>query len=344
MESYCRTAVLLFSLLACACGGPAVGEESSGAADLKSLVGKSFPTKDSLDPGDESDADARDCLDGLCWQPASFSAACEQSPGADRGDVLVRFPTAVVSGDPVNDRVAMEWYVARDEHGQPRRARAVVVIHESGSGMHVGRVFARGLRELGLHAFMLHLPYYGERRTDGNRPKDGRLIPMMQQAIADVRRGRDAVAVLPWVDSSHIALQGTSLGGFVSATAAGLDHGYDSVYLMLAGGRLYDVIQNGQKDAAKVREELAKAGLSGEKLKSLAWKIEPTRLAHRINADTTWLYSGVFDTVVPQVSAKALADAAGLDDQHHLQLLANHYTGIIYLPMVLNQIRENVNR
>jgi dienelactone hydrolase len=238
----------------------------------------------------------------------------------------------------------MEWYVATDEHGQPRSARAVVVVHESGSGMKVGRVFARGLRQHGLHTFMLHLPYYGERRGEGKRAKDSRLIPKMQQAIADVRRARDAVAVLPWVDTSHIALQGTSLGGFVSATAAGLDRGYDSVYLMLAGGRLYDVIQNGQRDAAKVREELAKAGLSGEKLKSLAWKIEPTRLAHRIDPQMTWLYSGVFDTVVPMSSAKALADAAGLDDQHHLQLLANHYTGVIYLPLVLKQIHENVNR
>ena len=344
MESFARTSVVYLSLVAWACSSPAIGEEPHGATDLESLVGRSFPTQDTLDPGDESVADARDCLDGLCWRPAAFNATCERSPRADRGDVLVRFPTAVASGDAVNDRVAMEWYVARDEHGQPCRARAVVVIHESGSGMNVGRVFARGLREHRLHTFMLHLPYYGERRTEGNRPRDARLIPMMHQAIADVRRARDAVAVLPWVDSSHIALQGTSLGGFVSATAAGLDHGYDSVFLMLAGGRLFDVIQNGKKDAARVREELAKAGLSGEKLRSLAWRIEPTRLAHRMKADTTWLYSGVFDTVVPRASANALAEAAGLDDQHHLQLLANHYTGIIYLPMVLNQIREHVTR
>ncbi len=341
MRIACQSSALIAALFAIV--SSATAQEARSEFDLPSLVGKSFAASDSLDPGDDPVADARDCLQGLCWQPTSFAATCEESPGADRGDVLVRFPTARASGDVRNDRVAMEWYVARDQQGRPRRARAVVVVHESGSKMTVGRVFARGLRDEGLHALMLHLPHYGERRADGKRPRDGRLIPMMQQAIADVRRARDAVAVLPGIDSSHIALQGTSLGGFVSATAAGLDDGYDSVYLMLAGGQLYDVIQNGQRDAARVREELAKAGLSGEQLKSLAWKIEPTRLAHRIDPKTTWLYSGIFDQVVPMKNAKALAAAAGLDDQHHVQMLADHYTGIIYLPMVLSQIRDNVN-
>ncbi|MDA1166512.1 MAG: acetylxylan esterase, partial [Planctomycetota bacterium] len=102
---------------------------------------------------------------------------------------------------------------------------------------------------------------------------------MMRQAVADVRRARDAVAVLPMVDKSRISLQGTSLGGFVSATSGALDDGYDNVFLMLAGGELYDLIQNGKKDAAKVRERLEKAGLSGEKLRELTLTIEPTRVA-----------------------------------------------------------------
>jgi hypothetical protein len=121
-----------------------------------------------------------------------------------------------------------------------------------------------------------------------------------------------------------------------------LDTGYDSVYLMLAGGRLFDLIQNGQKDAARLRRDLAAAGLSGARLRRLTESIEPTRLAHRLDPDRTWLFSGVFDTVVPPENSEALARAIGLGDDHHRRLLANHYSGIIYLPMVFEQIRQNV--
>ena len=313
-----------------------------GIVDITSLPGKRFQARDSLDTGEEASEDARQCLNGLCWEATEFVTTCEQSSRADRGDVLIRFPSPLASGDARNDRVAMEWYVARDENKQPVEARAVVVVHESGSGMTVGRTFARGLKLQGLHAFLLQLPFYGERRTDGKRPDDANLVTVMRQAIADVRRARDAVAVLPLVDESHIALQGTSLGGLVSATAAGLDDGYDSVFLVLAGGELYDLIQNGKKDTAKVREKLAEAGLTGEKLRTLTWMIEPTRLAHRLDPTRTWLYSGSYDTVVPPRNALALAEAARLDNAHHIRMLANHYSGIIYLPVVLTDIHAQV--
>ncbi len=310
--------------------------------DIEALPGRSFPATDSLDPGDEPSADARECLEGLCWEPTEFVATCAQSSRPQLGDLLIRFPSPVSTGDERNDQVAMEWYVARDKQQQPIAAPAIVVVHESGSKMTVGRMIARGLRRQGLHAFLLHLPYYGERRTGEKRPDDVDLVTTMRQAIADVRRARDAVAALPLVDRAHIALQGTSLGGFVSATAAGLDRGYDSVFVTLAGGNLYDLIQHGAKDTAKVREKLAQAGLTGEKLRLLTRTIEPTRVAHRLDPQRTWLYSGRFDTVVLPRHALALAKAAHLDDSHHIRLLANHYTGIVYLPFVLSHIRSQI--
>ena len=38
------------------------------------------------------------------------------------GDLLVRFPSPIDTGNEVNDRVAMEWYVARDEYRLPLEA------------------------------------------------------------------------------------------------------------------------------------------------------------------------------------------------------------------------------
>ena len=262
-------------------------------------------------------------------------------PQQPYGDVLVRFPSPVDTGDAVNDRVAMEWYVARDGQ-RAAKARAIVVVHESGRAMPVGRLIARGMRLQGLHAFLVQLPHYGVRRKEGEDTKPADLVATTRQAVADVRRARDAVAALPFVDGSHIALQGTSLGGFVASLVGSLDSGYDSVFLTLAGGDLYDVLQNGEKDTAEARQRLAEAGLSGDKLKTLISAIEPLRLAHRLRPQRTWLYSGVYDNVVPLKNAIALAEAARLDKQHHVRLLADHYSGIVFLPSILAQMHQEI--
>jgi dienelactone hydrolase len=317
------------------------------AAEPK-IVGESFAARDTLAKVDEPSDDARACLAGLCYSAGEFKVACE---AADKtpGDALVRFPSPIDTGDAVNDRVAMEWYFARDAANVPKQAPAVVVIHESGSNMAVGRVFARGLRAHGVHAFLLQLPGYGERRGEKKRDdarEAAELLTRMRQGIADARRARDAVAALPLVDASHIAVQGTSLGGFVAANAAALDgassRGYDSVFITLAGGELHDLIEHGEQDAAKIRRKLAEAGVTGEKLREITSQVEPTRIAHRLPAERTWLYSGTRDKVVPLKNALALAQAAKLTDDHHVRMNADHYSGILFLPTILAHIREQL--
>lgn len=314
---------------------------TSASAEMRAVPGATFAARDTLEPGIETSADAKACLDGLVWSATDFQVRCENA--RERcGDLMIQFPSPVTSGDAANDVVSMEWYMARDKTKSPINAPAVVVVHESGSGMSAGRMFAAGLRLQGLHAFMIQLPYYGERRANGKRPSGENLVPVIRQAVADVRRARDAVAALPLVDTESISLQGTSLGGFVTATAASLDNGYDRVFIMLAGGGLLDVIQNGQKDAAKFRDELARAGLTGDKLESLVATIEPLRIAHRLDPATTWLYSAQFDTVVPPANSKLLAKTARLDPSHHIEMLANHYSGVIYVPYLLTHMQQQI--
>src|SRR5690606_24951781 len=244
-------------------------------------------------------------LDGLTWERDNFEVTLERAaPGC--GDWLVRFPSARPLGNETNDLAAMEWFVARDAQRNAREARAVVVIHESGRSMTVGRLLARSFNSYGLHAFLLHLPGYGARRDEKLRDADRDLATLLQ-AVADVRRARDAVAALPLVDDSCIAVQGTSLGGFVTATTAGLDRGFDRVFILLAGGESQEVIFHGAKDAAKVRKKLAKAGVTDQMIKDIARQVEPLRLAHRLDPKATWLYSGKYDDVVPPRCSHALA-------------------------------------
>lgn len=295
--------------------------------------------EDSLAPNEEPLEDSRACLDGLLWEKGRFDVAFQEA-AENCGDWLVRFPSPRPSGDAVNDLVAMEWYQAKDEQGNVLHAPAAVIVHESGSRMTVGRLIAQGLRQRGLHAFMIQLPYYGERRSSGNKPTGPRVVEAMRQAIGDVRRARDAVAVIPHVDATRISLQGTSLGGFVTATTAGLDSGFHRVFIFLAGGDLFDVLMQGKQDAANLREELAERGIDAATIKTSLGAIEPLRLAHRIDPDRTWMFSAKFDDVVPIKNADLLARAAGIEEEHHCKLLANHYSGVIYLPMVLQQMRD----
>jgi len=332
-NSVIRSVILLWFVPALACA-------SETTAD-RIAPGSRFSATDTLDCRDEPNDDAKQCLAGLSWTPTQFTVQVEAAePGF--GDYLVRFPSPRPTGDATNDLVSMEWYAARDARGSLRRARAIVVVHESGRRMPVGRLFARSLTAQGLHAFLIHLPGYGVRRAPEHTSALDRIFPLIQQAIADVRRARDAVVALPLVDASVVGLQGTSLGGFVTATVAGLDRGYDRIFIVLAGGNLHEVVLNGTKDAAKVRDKLAAAGVSEQQIKDFARLVEPLRLAHRIDPKHTWLYSAKYDEVVPPQCSLALANAAQLPDDHHIQLAANHYSGIIYLPQVIKQIHQRM--
>jgi dienelactone hydrolase len=318
---------------------PAIAFGQVAAPDAIKL-GRAFAATDSLACGTETSDDAKECLANLSWTPAAFNVHLEAAePGC--GDWLVRFPSARPIGNSTNDLASMEWFAARGKDGAIRPARAVVVVHESGRSMTVGRIIARGLSSQGLHAFLLHLPGYGARRVEGQSPIN-RGLPALRQAIADVRRARDAVVALPVVDRSVVGVQGTSLGGFVTATVAGLDRGYDRVFILLAGGNLHEVVLHGAKDAAKTREKLAAAGVTEEQIKKLAHEVEPLRLAHRINPAGTWLYSGTFDDVVPPSCSLALVKAARLPAGHHIELPVDHYSGVLYLPRVIEQMHQRM--
>ena len=304
-------------------------------------VGSKFVATDTLSCGDESNPDAKECLANLSWKPATFTVQLEDA-GLGCGDYLVRFPSPRPIGNAKNDLVSMEWFAAHDSKGAICKAKPIVVVHESARSMTVGRLIARSLGQQGFHAFLIHLPGYGARKEGGKPSSYNQILPMMKQGISDARRARDAVAVLPMVDPSVVGLEGTSLGGFVTATVAGLDHGYDRVFIMLAGGNIDDVIFHGARDAAKVLDKLHAAGVTDDQIKDLAHQIEPLRVAHRINPATTWLFSGKYDSVVPPRNSLALVQAAHLASDHHIEFEADHYLGIIYLPQAIGEIRKQM--
>lgn len=303
-----------------------------------------FKSQDKLDIASirDSSDDAKQCLEGLCWRVQDFNVEIEPVAESNRRfgyDRVVRFPSPLNTGDPVNDLVAMEWYRASKDGLDLAEAPAIVVVHESGRGMTVGRLVARGLSKQGVHALMLQLPSYGLRRNPANQRSQGEiLIQGLRQGIADARRAHDAVRVLPGIDPERVSIQGTSLGGFVVATTSGLDNAYYRSMILLAGGDLFSVLSKGDRDAAKTRQELERSGITMEQVKQALYAIEPLRLAHRVAASRTWLFSGTHDTVVPPACSKAFANAAMLPEGHHVELPADHYSGVVFLPGVIQQM------
>lgn len=297
--------------------------------------------QDSFARWTDQNADAQAMLDSIAWKPGEFIATWTDVADKDHNR-LVRFPSPWSSGNAVNDSVSIAWYRPADAQDSTP-IPAVVVVHESGSGMQAGKAIAEGIRTRGLHALLIHLPHYGERREPGYKRGDPtEMLLAMRQGVSDVRRAYDVARQLPGVDPKKVALQGTSLGGFVAATAGSLDGCYEGVHITLAGGDLYGMIQNGQKDAAKVRGELNRAGYTGEKLRELLQHAEPLRIAHRLDRKTTWMYSAIQDEVVPIANSRKLATTIGLDSSHQNELYAGHYTGVLYLPVILDLLVDRV--
>ena len=323
--NHARTIPALLLALACVSAAPVTTGGLFGT----------FDARDSLHIEPDPSEDAQALLDELAWPADAFQVVCRanKSRGNDRlADALVTFPSPRPNGDEVNDRVVMEWYAARDKHGRPVKAPAMVVLHILDGRMHVARLIARTFAFSGTHAFVLHLPHYGRRRAPDFRDADAHFLVRVQQGVADARRAHDAVAALPYVNGDRIGIQGTSLGGFVTATTAAIDAAFDPVFITLAGADIHGMLLHGQRDSKTVRRHLEQAGYVGEKLRRLAWRVEPSRLAHRLDPASTWLFSAEDDQVVPAANARALAAAAALEPDHHVWFSGNHYTCAIHLP------------
>lgn len=292
---------------------------------------------DTLDITTDASEDANVCLNELAWTPGKFDVTVHPLLNGTIA-VDVQFASPKSTGIATVDLVTMEWYAARDTDGNLLVRPAVVVVHESGAGMRVGRWIATELARRGLHAFMVQLPGYGKRKSEEFKPAD--LVAVFKQGVADVRRARDAVAAIPQVDKRHIGLQGTSLGGFVASLAGSLDDRFDSNTLLLCGADLHGVLTSGGSDAQKTLTRLLESGVSESELKQVLYQVEPSRIAHRLSPEKTWLYSGSFDRVVLPKFSNQLANAIGLTRDHHTCMLANHYSGVLFLPGVLAEIQQ----
>lgn len=320
------------------------------AADAK--TSKVFATSDSfIDPTDANEA-AQLRLDWVKWKPAKFEVTCVAparegtlaTHAAEGGyDALVYFPSPHPTGEQANDTVVMEWYAPRDEQRQVKRGPAMVVLHILAGQMVVARMFARAFAQRGIHAFVLHMPHYGLRKVGGKRPNAKVLLAGVREAVADARRARDVINVLPNIQRDAIGIQGTSLGGFICTATASLDNSFKPIFPTLAGGNLQTLFRDGQKEVASIKAHLKKEGITQDQLKAMLEQLEPNTLAHRIDAKCTWMFNAEQDEVIPAANAHALAKAIGLAKERHTWMSGGHVSCIIHLPVIVESMAEKIH-
>jgi len=305
-----------------------------------------FQATDTTNVRTDDDAKAQSLLDLISWEPGEFDVRCTSTPGLAY-DALVRFDSPMPSGKRWVDEVVLVWYAARGEDGEAIEAPAVLMVHTLHPHMLIANQIAQGFAKRGLHAFILQLPGYGHRREERGNDPGVTALKHGRQGVADCLRARDAIAALPNIKPGPIALQGTSLGGFVAATAGsidgGFDRGFDPVVLLISGGDGYGALMNGLYDAMFLRKALDRQGYRGATLRKLLEPVEPLHVAHRLDPERTWLISAKQDRTIPLASSDALAEAIGLDDQHRLWLDTNHYTTLLVLPGVTELMAELIH-
>lgn len=329
-----------------------LGVRPAIAADLHEAATERIRVHDTLVADAEPGSDDAAMLGRFRWEPAGFDLQLVHDPAEalelvgvleTDADTLAVFPSPLPregDGEAVND-VVLEWYAAEGV-AAGEAAPAILVLDILDGRMLIARAFARTLARQGIHAFVLHMPSYGWRSMDRWAFEGELFFELCTQAVADARRARDAIAALPGVDAERISIQGTSLGGFIASAAAAVDPVFDNAFIMLAGGNLYDMLHDGRREAAMIRHALERAGFVGEKLRELCRRIEPTRLAHRLNPATTWLISAKGDQVVPAANARALAEAASLEEDRHLWLAGDHYSVLLHMPWAARMMSQTI--
>lgn len=308
---------------------------------------KTFEVRDTLRVVADSDAEIETVLQRLRYQPQTFRVEAKVMENDRLRRVVLQFasPRSELAGEEAAaDPVVMVWHVARDAQGEPIEAPAMLIAHSMHPQAVVGTMIANALASQGVHAFVIRMPGFAPReRVDLERAM-GRALPRVRvhpavdavamgaTAIREIRRAKDVIQAMPNVQGERVGAAGVSLGAFALASAAALDDAFDPTFLFLGGADGVEVVETGLHDARRLRDHFERLGVDAAMRREMLEPLSPGRVAHRLNAETTWMISADADTIVRPDNARQMATRIGLDPAQHVVINANHYSSVLYLP------------
>jgi pimeloyl-ACP methyl ester carboxylesterase len=282
----------------------------------------------------------------------------------------LRFRSVLPSGLEPNDTViARLFQTAGADWGQP-----VVLLH----GLAFGRLsrwdsFAAALARHGFPVLLVGLPFACERSPRGRAPGSAytslspqSALPAYEQAVADVRAALDWLLSVrpaePLADKPPCspALVGVSLGAFIGVIAAALEPRFGGVVTLLGGADL-DTVVFGGTYGARIRRQMARAGITPEHRK-LARKtymdyledvrrahhpldvpapfrfflFDPMTFARRLRAKPVLQLNALLDPVVPARAARRLWLELGRPEM--CWMWGTHWVGGPWRPFVTRRI------
>jgi dienelactone hydrolase len=289
--------------------------------------------------------------DGVTGDRAKWLKAFEPKPEKFSGTVqLIEeeddlrfyrlvFPSPVNSPWPENNVVPCELYLPKAPEGQAAaKSPAAIVLDIMDGSAIVPRGLARGLAQQGVVAMYVPMACFGPRRPKGDvhlrRMVDdpGQAIDNVRQTVMDIRRAKAILAARPDVDPHQIAITGVSLGGIVTALAAGVDGQFNRVVPILAGGDLAEMVFSSARETRQMREAMAAKGMSRDDAERFLAPIEPLNFASRIAPATCLMINASNDEVIPKDATEKLNKAIG--SPQILWHPLGHYSSIFYLPKI----------
>jgi hypothetical protein len=191
---------------------------------------------------------------------------------------FLRFTSPERTPYPENDLVNARWYPAPAHKDPARPKQAIVVLPQWNADAFSHNALCSIFNRMGISALRLSKPYHDIRRPVELERSDyavsanvGRTLSACRQAVVDIR------CCLDWLEEQgyeHFGVLGTSLGSCYAFLASAHDKRIRVNAFNHASTSFGDVVWAGQS-TRHIREALAEAGLSQERMRALWSAISP---------------------------------------------------------------------
>ena len=245
------------------------------------------------------------------------------------------YPSPYQSPWPQNNTVPAELYLPKRVNDPSGKLHAAIVLDILDGSAVIPRGLCRGLAEQGVAALYVPQACYGPRRPPDNAHyqlfmKDpSKAIDNTRQTVMDVRRAKAILAARSEIDPQRISITGVSLGGIMTALAAGVDGEFYRVVPILAGGDLAAITFHA-RETRLIRTAIESKGMTLADAEKLMAPIDPLNFASRIDPRSCLMINAARDEVIPKETTEALNKAIG--SPQILWTPLGHYSSALFLP------------
>ena len=258
---------------------------------------------------------------------------------------------------PVRGQEVLRW---EDDAGEPVRMRwwqaeeaspGCLVVHSLDPEQRPAEMAAQMLADIGVHAFVVDLPGFGER---GDAEGVGvQVVRRPERAVADVQAALARIQALPQMQEKPLVVLGLSMGGPMAYNAVAGDAHVAGLFLLATGADAARVLDEGLMDAQWLADRLRAAGMESTDWHQRLDPHDPVKQVRTLSTEKISLHSATLDGVFPEPCVQALARACGLEAEgekgvpapgRHTRFEGNHYGLMGQLPAVVEAIQTHLTQ